>query len=217
MFPIQQWIFCWDFCQCSLYLWESDYRHYHQTSLQLCQTVFTLRGNSLVVTETSLNDVCCPTCHSIICSKIAWPSWQIVRWNPKLVHLFDSQLNLNANIVPHVAHPLVDESENSEWKLPLYLQLVYCYKSVTEYLQEMLWPDFLEKKVNCGNQERGKIWKEFFYIMVCCFWVFLTTAFQLNVDWFKPFRLTQHSEGAIYLTIMNLPQRNAFCKRTSSW
>ena len=30
-------------------------------------------------------------------------------------------------------------------------------------------------------------------------------AFQLNVDWFQPFEHTQHSEGVIYMSIMNLP------------
>ena len=35
-------------------------------------------------------------------------------------------------------------------------------------------------------------------------------AFQLNVDWFKPFKHTQHSEGAVYLSIMNLPRKERF-------
>lgn len=32
-------------------------------------------------------------------------------------------------------------------------------------------------------------------------------AFQLNVDWFQPFEHSQHSEGEIYLTLMNLPRQ----------
>ena len=32
-------------------------------------------------------------------------------------------------------------------------------------------------------------------------------ALQLNVDWFQPFQHTQHSEGAIYLSIVNLPRQ----------
>ena len=35
-------------------------------------------------------------------------------------------------------------------------------------------------------------------------------AFQLNVDWFKPFKHTQHSEEAVYLSIMNLPRKERF-------
>lgn len=43
---------------------------------------------------------------------------------------------------------------------------------------------------------------------------FLSTAhnyaFQLNVDWFQPFDHTQHSEGAMYMTILNLPREERF-------
>lgn len=35
-------------------------------------------------------------------------------------------------------------------------------------------------------------------------------AFQINVDWFNPFIHTQHSEGAIYLSVMNLPRQERF-------
>ena len=31
-------------------------------------------------------------------------------------------------------------------------------------------------------------------------------AFQMNLDWFNPFIHTQHSEGAIYLNILNFPR-----------
>ena len=30
-------------------------------------------------------------------------------------------------------------------------------------------------------------------------------ALHLNIDWFQPFKHTQHSEGAIYLSVLNLP------------
>ena len=35
-------------------------------------------------------------------------------------------------------------------------------------------------------------------------------AFQMNVDWFNPFIHTLHSEGAIYLSILNLPHQERF-------
>ncbi len=35
-------------------------------------------------------------------------------------------------------------------------------------------------------------------------------AFQLNVDWFNPFKHTQHSEGAIYLSVLNLPRTERY-------
>ena len=37
-------------------------------------------------------------------------------------------------------------------------------------------------------------------------------TFHLNVDWFQPFLHTQHSEGAIYLSVLNLPRQKRFLK-----
>ena len=37
-------------------------------------------------------------------------------------------------------------------------------------------------------------------------------TFHLNVDWYQPFEHTQHSEGAIYLTVLNLPRQERFLK-----
>lgn len=36
----------------------------------------------------------------------------------------------------------------------------------------------------------------------------------LNVDWFQPFKHTNYSVGAIYLTILNFQGQNGFKKRT---
>ncbi len=40
------------------------------------------------------------------------------------------------------------------------------------------------------------------------------SLFQLcfSVDWFQPFDHTQHSEGVIYLSVLNLPQHERFLK-----
>ena len=39
------------------------------------------------------------------------------------------------------------------------------------------------------------------------FFLFLSI---LNTDWFQPFEDTQHSEGVMYLTVMNLPRNERF-------
>lgn len=35
-------------------------------------------------------------------------------------------------------------------------------------------------------------------------------AFSLNVDWFQPFKHTQHSVGIMYLAVQNLPRKERF-------
>ena len=38
-------------------------------------------------------------------------------------------------------------------------------------------------------------------------------AFQVDIDWFSPFKHTQHSEGAIYLSVINLPHNERFLQQ----
>ena len=40
-------------------------------------------------------------------------------------------------------------------------------------------------------------------------------ALQLNVDWFQPFIHTQHSEGVIYMSIMNLPRSERYLQENT--
>ena len=104
-------------------------------------------------------------------------------------------------------------------KTVLYPRMIFTYKSILESLQEMLdRPGFSEKCELCPHQDEiytdiydGDIWKEFQnsngapFLSVCN-----NFAFQMNVDWFNPFIHTQHSEGAIYLSILNLPRHERF-------
>lgn len=57
----------------------------------------------------------------------------------------------------------------------------------------------------------GKIWKDF---PVVDGQPFLSLpynfAFQLNIDWFQPYEHTQHSEGVIYMAILNLPRKQRY-------
>ena len=57
----------------------------------------------------------------------------------------------------------------------------------------------------------GRIWKEF---QVLCGRPFLSTeynlTFMLNINWFQPYKHLTSSVGAIYSTIMNLPQSVRF-------
>lgn len=70
------------------------------------------------------------------------------------------------------------------------------------------------------NMYDGQIWKDFLHYDTVPFLALAYNfAFQLNVDWFQPFEHTQHSEGAIYLTVMNLPrqERKCYSCRGHSW
>ena len=53
----------------------------------------------------------------------------------------------------------------------------------------------------------GKIWSEFqVYSGRLFLWDSLSFAFTINLDWFRPFKHSNYSIGAMYMTIMNLPR-----------
>lgn len=57
----------------------------------------------------------------------------------------------------------------------------------------------------------GKIWQDFMNVDGIPFLsVPFNFALQINVDWFQPFTHTTHSEGVIYLSVMNLPRCERF-------
>ena len=77
--------------------------------------------------------------------------------------------------------------------------------------------------VSCGVKEKhhkvctdlydGEVWNDFMSIDGLPFLAApFNYAFHLNFDSFQPFKHTQHSEGAIYLSILNLPRQERFLK-----
>ena len=104
---------------------------------------------------------------------------------------------------------------------------MYCYKSVIDSLQEMLLrPDFF---ISCEEWRKrkvkpdlfcdvfdGMVWKDFQTVDGKPFLsVPYSFAFQLNIDWFQPFTHTTHSEGVIYLSVMNLPRSKRFLQENT--
>ena len=168
--------------------------------------------------------VCCPSCHfiyekkkcivqgengemeSLRCTYTKFPNHPQLHRRTKCNTLLMKKIKLTSG------------------KISLQPCLVYCYKSVIESLQELISRStFVEKcelwrKTSTGIEEglfpdvfNGQIWQDFLSPDGIPFLsVANNYAFQLNVDWFQPFDHTQHSEGAIYMTVMNLPRHERF-------
>ena len=142
--------------------------------------------------------VCCPTRHSLpLFIPRLWSSWRMIRWNPKPVHLFDSLLTTH----PQRRHTLC-------YIISTSCILLYCYKSIKESLQEMLErPNFNQKRFRCAH---WCVWWRDLERIFAAWWCAVSEYYSkyfANVDWFK---YTQHSEGAMYLTIMNLPWKERY-------
>ena len=117
---------------------------------------------------------------------------------------------------------LVKEVKNRNGKIIFYPKFIYCYKSVVDSLQEMLRrPGFYAKceqwRIRSAQNDvlsdvyDGTVWTKFLNPNGNPFLSLPGNyAFQLNVDWFNPFKYTTHSEGAIYLSILNLPRNERY-------
>ena len=164
---------------------------------------------------------CCPRCSSIY------------EWNPNTTGLSDSCENIAFPDHPQAHHrkacgkKIHKKVKTITGKTKHRPISVYCYKSIIESLREMIkCPGFIDKCEQWRKREKvsgkyrdiydGKIWEEF---QVYNDKPFLSLpynfAFQLNIDWFQPFKHTQHSEGVIYLSIMNLPRQERFLQENT--
>lgn len=117
---------------------------------------------------------------------------------------------------------LLKKVKTSSGTVVLKPRQTYCYHSVIDYLRRFLaQPGFQgkceewrtrNKEVNVFSDiYDGRIWAQFQAIDGVPFLqVPYNYALTLNVDWFQPFKHTQHSIGVMYLAINNLPREIRF-------
>ena len=169
--------------------------------------------------------VCCPSCHALYSMDECVPC-------SRNCQLLESK---KCSFVRFPSHPQPQHRKACGTPLMKKVKtvkgatfqprLVYCYKSIIESLQEMLkQPGFIEKCELWRKRDQnpgtfkdvydGQVWKDFWNYKGIPFLAIPNNyAFQLNVDWFNPFKHTQHSEGAIYLSILNLPRNERFLQQ----
>ena len=104
----------------------------------------------------------------------------------------------------------------------LYPKRLYCFKNLSDSLRAHITrPGFLEKCESwrkrdltgnsMGDVFKGRVWKDFLdsdgdpYFSTAG-----NLGVMLNVDWFQPYKHTNHSCGVIYLVLMNLPREERF-------
>lgn len=161
---------------------------------------------------------CCPSCSSVY-------SWKNCTENASILEKC-TYIKYPDHTQQHYRKPcgtaLMKLIKTPGRNLIYHPRLVYCYKSITESLQELLLhPDFTsncEKWRTAPKRQNvyqdvfdGQVWNDFLepdgqpflslpYNYALC----------LNVDWFQPFKHTAHSEGAAYVTILNLPRKERY-------
>ena len=119
-------------------------------------------------------------------------------------------------------HVLLKTVELSRGNTVLRPFKVYCYRSLASSLQRLLqcqafvsciesWRLRQEATATLSDIYDGQLWKDFMYFedapfLACPY----SLALAMNIDWFQPYKWTESSVGAIYLTVMNLPYHLRF-------
>ena len=106
--------------------------------------------------------------------------------------------------------------------MTLYPKQMFCYMSIIKSLSEMVFrPGFIDKceEWRCRSKQDGflsdvydgKVWNDFLNPDGVPFLsVLFNFALTLNIDWFQLFKHTNHSTGAMYLAIQNLPRHERY-------
>ena len=167
--------------------------------------------------------VCCPKCHCLYdldkcslirnslleskkCDYVAFPN-----------HPQKHRRKLCSEVLmKHVCSP--------SGKILLHPRSLFCYHSIIDSLQELLKRLSLITKCELWRNRKvfpgtytdiydGKVWKEFLNPNNKPFLSLpFNFAFNLNIDWFQPFKYTNHSEGVMYSTILNLTRCDRYQK-----
>ena len=166
--------------------------------------------------EEVIEYVVCPKCHSVY----EYEDCVITHRNGKK----ESKL---CSYVKYPLHPQLSRRKQchtillkSAPKNRLVPFLTYSYHPISLSLQRLAArPGFLSLCEKWRQREStipvgyygdifdGAVWKRFNQDFLRAPYSYLLT---INIDWFQPFKNTQHSVGAIYLIIQNLPREHRF-------
>ena len=115
--------------------------------------------------------------------------------------------------------PLLKTVELAGGKRILYPYMIYSYLSIESSIQAMFnrpkfhleCEEWRSRKISSDvytDVYDGKVWKE--YLRSGFLSELHNLAFMLNFDFFQPYKHVQHSVGALYLTVMNLPRSKRY-------
>lgn len=101
------------------------------------------------------------------------------------------------------------------------LYKTYCYKSLKESVHRLVkkkgfeelcnnWRNLSSSEYILSDVYNGNIWKDFNGRKYDFFTEQRNFGLMLNVDWFQPFKYSNYSVGAVYLSILNLPREERF-------
>lgn len=117
---------------------------------------------------------------------------------------------------------LMKKVRNKSGSLYLQPKRMYCLRPLKSSLETLLSkPGFIDKCEEWRNLQsedgkmrdvhEGNIWKDFKDKEGKSYFSTIGhLAVMMNVDWFQPYKHTQHSCGVIYVVLMNLPRHERF-------
>lgn len=166
--------------------------------------------------EEVIEYVVCPMCHSVYEYEDCVITHRNGKKESKLCSYMKYQLHPQLSRRKE-CHTLLLKSVPKNHLVPF---LTYPYHPISLSLQRLAArPGFLSLCEKWRQREStipvgyygdifdGAVWKRFSQDFLTAPYSYLLT---INIDWFQPFKNTQHSVGVIYLIIQNLPREHRF-------
>lgn len=190
----------------------------------LPETMYSIHKSLGLKNDNFVKYVVCPKCKNVY----NMDDCVIRKLNGNVVSAKCSYVGFPRHPHPHRRRPcgtiLMKSMRSHTGKKFLHPKEIYCYRKLTESLQDLiLRPDFAEKCESwrdrqtklpegvLGDCYEGKIWRDF---QVVEDEPFLSVpnnfGLMMNIDWFQPTKHGCHSIGVIYLVVMNLPRDERF-------
>ena len=186
-------------------------------------SIYTLKSMLHIDENNFIKYVVCPSCHSLYhlydCFEV-----NSGKRTPKVCSFIAFPRHLHQQRRFPCGARLLSEVKLKSGKNKYYPRKYYCYKPISESLASLCkrkgflpacetWRlrDIPEGML-CDIYD-GQVWKDFQYVNEEPFLaVPHNLALMLNIDWFRPFKHTQYSVGAVYIVITNLCRAMRFKK-----
>ena len=188
-------------------------------------TLYALKRSISTTWKSSITEyVACPKCSTL--TKLSSYTLPVRR---QQTHINDIP---NCLFIEFPNHPQV--SRRQKCNCPLCKQIksgskyklvpcrVFLYKNIIESLRGLInnpgmlqlcnnWVNYNTVNGSLNDISDGKMWKDFtMYNKEPFLELPNNIALALNIDWFNPYKHTQYSIGAVYLTILNLPRTQRY-------
>ena len=186
-------------------------------------SVFTFKRFLKVKENNFMKYVVCPSCHSLYNFEDCFDTYGRQK-TPRVCSYVAFPRHPHQSRRQACGSRLLAEVTLKSGNVLYYPRKYYCYKPISETLSSFVQREGFLNRCELWRLRRvqpntlcdiydGKVWEDFQYIDGVPFLAAPNNlALMLNIDWFRPYKHTPYSVGAIYMVVTNLPRSERFKK-----